>query len=382
MIKFASIKTKVIFGFTLFTLGVLIVYGVAIFNITSQTLNEQLTPDSIERLIGADRLQSWLQSPQSRGPQAVAQLTNMIKQEQEQIFLRQLFWVTLPLIALAGAGGYLVAMRFTSPLIALTKQVSAYNLANLNEELTIVDDTEEFHNLTNKFNELRERILESFDQQERFIQDASHELRTPIAAIKANLQVLETVKNPTKAQLQEVLDVVNGQIEHLNSMAQSLLEMKSSKVKQLELIDISELTNEVVESFVPLASEDNISIKCDIKDGIEFKIDNDDFIKIMTNLVENAIKYSKKNEHSVIQVYLWKPRGYSFRLSVIDNGVGIAREDLGNIFDRFFRGENYDKAEGSGLGLSIVKKIINSYGGDVKVKSRLGKGSEFMVWVR
>ncbi len=221
----------------------------------------------------------------------------------------------------------------------------------------------------------------ALNQQKRnFLLSVTHELKTPLASVKLNLQTLKKRKLDQETQ-GKLLDKSEAEIARLENIVNNILAVtrmeNKNNILETEEFDLSQLTEQKVEFLSHNFGKDH-EFKTDIQEGIRFKGDSGLFELILSNLLENAIKYSPKN--SVVTVGLSK-QGQKIELIVADEGHGIAKEDREKIFDKFFRSGNEEvrQTKGTGLGLFLVKNLIGHYNGEIKVSSEIGKGTEFRI---
>lgn len=213
-----------------------------------------------------------------------------------------------------------------------------------------------------------------------FVENASHELRTPLTSIRGFVSTaLEDYQAGKTEQLGYFLGVISKSVDRLSELVSDMLTLSaldSGAAVKKESLKPLEMTQEVVEQLSSLASEKNISIRV-VNESSEFPADSRKVEQVLNNLIGNAIKYIPVGGKIEVR---WEEEMDSVRLRVIDNGPGIADVHLDRMFERFYRidkGRSRDVG-GSGLGLSIVKHIMQSHGGSVQVKSELGRGSEFI----
>lgn len=225
-------------------------------------------------------------------------------------------------------------------------------------------------------------IKNMLDEQNRFITDASHELNTPLTALKTALEV--NLRN-NKLDLKQAKDVLKSNLEDVNNL-QSLSEelmgvvMYQKQNGNFKLVQVSlpEVINASIERVKALADKKKIQIKVDVPKTFVTG-DGKSLTDLFVILLDNAIKYTEgKQSISVIA----KKEDSLVNVFVKDNGVGIKKEDLAHIFDRFYRADSSrtkQKVGGYGLGLSIAKRIVSLHNGNIRVESELGKGSTFIV---
>jgi len=220
----------------------------------------------------------------------------------------------------------------------------------------------------------------AMEEQRRFIADASHELRTPITALKTSLQVGMRDKGINKRSKQ-VLDSGLEDVNRLQALSDDLLTLSKYHEgilgKQTKF-DTSKVIKGVIRKMKPLINEKELTINLSLDKQAMFT-DRDSIEQLITILLDNAIKYSKKNGEINIQTNETK-NGHVVRIQ--DNGIGISKKDLPHIFDRFYQASNSRTKSGKnghGLGLSLAKKIVELHSGTISVKSKINKGSTFTV---
>ena len=220
-----------------------------------------------------------------------------------------------------------------------------------------------------------------------FIANASHELRTPLVSLKGFLETItDSAKDDPKSQ-KKFLEIMKSEANKMEVLIEDL--MLLSRIELQEHIRLKDKVDikEVIENIILLNSkkinEKKLNVNLNIKEGERFVIgDKEKLSAVFLNLLDNAIKYSGNSKSIKIESAKNTSglKNYS-SISVIDEGFGIATEDIHRITERFFRTENAKKLkiEGTGLGLAITKHIINQHRGELKITSKVGKGSEFIV---
>jgi signal transduction histidine kinase len=224
-------------------------------------------------------------------------------------------------------------------------------------------------------------LEEAVEEQNRFTADASHELKTPLAAMRSEIEVTLREKNFNTSDAKKLLDSNLEEIEKLETLSGALL--KLAKLDETQRIDfatlnLDEIVVEAYEKVESLAKKKEIDIDAKLVNAKIFG-DKPSLVELFVILFENAIKYSSSG--SKIKVALSSDGKHS-EVSIKDHGVGIKSSDLPHIFDRFYRADqsrNKEKAEGYGLGLSIAKRIVDLHDGKISATSTAGKGTEFIV---
>lgn len=225
-------------------------------------------------------------------------------------------------------------------------------------------------------------IEENLEEQKRFVADASHELKTPLTAIKTETEVALRDKNLTLKDYRQLLESNLEEVNKMQSFTQYLLELSRYQNSNLKLptskIKLSKVIDDAVNKVNPSAKKKKISITTRIIDT-EIIANQTSLTELVTILLENAVKYNKPEGKVKVRS---KITSQGFFLEVTDTGIGIRHSDLPFIFNRFYRSDtsrNKDVIDGYGLGLSIAKSIVDNYHGTISVKSILEEGTTFTV---
>ncbi|MZK50704.1 sensor histidine kinase [Clostridium beijerinckii] len=212
----------------------------------------------------------------------------------------------------------------------------------------------------------------------QFVANVSHELKTPLTSIKGFAETLKFVKDDETRE--KFLDIIDKEAERLSRLINDILVL--SNIESNLAVDMHEFEpGSVIEEVINIMRKTaiNKNIKLEFKDNSNEKIfgDRDKFHQLALNLIENAIKYSKDASGKVEVLSYDEDRYYCLRVK--DNGIGIPKEDISRIFERFYRVDKSRKKGGTGLGLAIVKHIVKIFNGEIYVKSELGVGTCFEV---
>jgi two-component system, OmpR family, sensor histidine kinase CiaH len=225
-------------------------------------------------------------------------------------------------------------------------------------------------------------IEDALDEQKRFVADASHEFKTPLTSLQTSIEVNLRDKKLGLKEAKETLRDNLEDIEKLKTLANSLLTLaryeKDNSNFSLEKINITKTISGVVEELEPILKHKKIGVFSTRKQFL-LKADREAMKKLFTILIDNAVKYSKKN--GKIRIIIKKDDGH-LTITVKDNGIGISQKDLPHIFDRFFRvdpSRSNINTSGFGLGLAMAKRIVDLHGGFIKATSSLGKGTTFTI---
>ncbi len=220
-----------------------------------------------------------------------------------------------------------------------------------------------------------------------FVANVSHELRTPIATLRSLTEALLMGGKDDPEVRERFLRAIADEAERMSKLLENLLELARLEAGRREWrwrrVSIGDCLVEVVERFKPFAERKGLKLTMQTEPDLTVRTDPEALMRILSNLLDNAIKYTEQGEISVIAEQVETPDGYWVAIHVRDTGIGIPLEHLPRIFERFYR---VDKARsrqqgGFGLGLSIAKHLAESLGGKITVQSEFGKGSVFTVWL-
>ncbi|WP_038673372.1 cell wall metabolism sensor histidine kinase WalK [Pelosinus sp. UFO1] len=305
----------------------------------------------------------------------------------EETFLasvhKSLIWVGMAVLAAGLAASYFVARSITVPLRNLSRAAEQIEKGNFDQQVS-VETKDEVGHLAAIFNRMAETLALNTNLRRQFLANVAHELRTPLAIIQGHLEgMVDGVIEPS----QEQLSSLHEEAIRLNRLITDLRDLSLAEVRQLALEKNSTHVNQIVSRAVymlkPLADEKDIRVDCMLDEKLpELEADADRLNQVFYNILVNAIRYSPTKSIVKVVTVQEEIEGRSWlKVSVVDNGPGIAQEDIPHIFDHFYRGDKSRdrKSGGSGLGLAIVKQLVEIHGGRVAVKSKLGEGSVFQI---
>ena len=269
--------------------------------------------------------------------------------------------------------------HFSRRMRAIMDSMHTIQKGNYDQKVS-VGGNDELTLLANEFNDLTERLQTSEEKRRRFVSDASHELKTPLASIK--LLTDSILQNDMDAEtMREFVEDIGSEAERLNRMTAKLLSLTrvdGQMVSESELIRMAPTIRQVAKMLGPVAEKSGVELELRLEEDSTVLITRDDLYQIVFNLIENGIKYNRPQGR--VTVSLRKTTDLA-KLTVTDTGMGIPPEALDHIFERFYR---VDKARsrqtgGSGLGLAIVRAIVQRNRGEIQVDSHLGQGTSFFV---
>ena len=296
------------------------------------------------------------------------------------------FVLSLVLVLTSIRSAQKMAKKHMKPILSMTEDVKDMSANNLNTRLNVSGTKDELKDLAFTFNQMLDDIQKSYEREKQFVSDASHELRTPIAVIKGYAGMLNRWGKDDPAILEESIQAILSETDNMHSLVESLLfiarndkgtlkmdlntfclsDLVAETIKETKLIDSQHILNEQVENQVVVhGSADKL------KQALRIFVDNS--IKYTPDEGEIKISLRKSEKHAII--------------TLADNGIGISKEDLPNIFDRFYRADKSrtkmreNQHGGTGLGLSIARIIIEQHGGRIHVDSELNVGTTFTLFL-
>ncbi|BCJ87776.1 HAMP domain-containing sensor histidine kinase [Effusibacillus dendaii] len=281
-------------------------------------------------------------------------------------------------VAISGFGGYLLARQLVNPVKTITATMRKIRDNGLGERVQFHDNGDELSELALIFNEMMDRLERSFLQQKRFVEDASHELRTPISIIEGHLSLLNRWGKNDPNILEESLASATQEVKRLKLLVMELLDLSKSdslpslsEVPAIQPVDIIQRT---VDSMQFLHEDFTFDCELSAIGTATIRIKPNHLTQILLILLDNAVKYSDKEKKIVVH---GSRANHFLSLQIRDFGEGIPESDLPYVFDRFYRVDKSRSREkgGNGLGLSIAKRLVSHYHGDIRIESKLGTGT-------
>ncbi|MEA2173591.1 MAG: hypothetical protein QOD00_1183 [Blastocatellia bacterium] len=311
------------------------------------------------------------------------------EQEESLEGARRAFYVAVPLALLvASLGGYFLARKSLAPVIEMGDRAARIGASNLNERLPVSHSRNELGRLARIFNDLLARLDLSFEQQRRFVADASHELRTPVAIVCGESEVALSKQERTEEEYRESLAIVHDEGRRLTRIVEDLFMLTRADAGQYEIASVNfyldETIGECVRAVRSLASQRGLELYYRQNGGeLLFRGDEGLIRRMVLNLLDNAIKYTPAGGQ--IRVELERNAG-DYALSISDTGQGISTEAQPHIFERFYRADTARSRNietggsgGAGLGLSIASWIAETHGGRIRLDRSDQHGSIFII---
>ncbi|MDB5055241.1 MAG: signal transduction histidine kinase [Bacilli bacterium] len=285
-------------------------------------------------------------------------------------------------LILSGLGAILLTRQLLKPIQSITDTMRKIKNKGLHERVIVLDNHDEISKLTIMFNEMMDQLEISFQQQKQFVEDASHELRTPIAIMEGHLSLLRRWGKDDPALLNESLNASLQELIRLKGLVQELLELSRADTvtdhSKKEQIDPCQIISAIVKNIHMLHPEFIFDTNIADLSGSNIAIVPHHFEQILLILLDNAVKYSADDRkiHILGSVY----SGLA-QIQIIDCGIGIPSDELPSVFDRFYRVDKARSGEkgGHGLGLSIAQRLIERYDGTIYISSTENKGTSVTI---
>ena len=306
--------------------------------------------------------------------------------DEELESLRRILAYVVPLsLVVAGIGGWFLARRSLSPVVAMADRARKIGVGSLNARLPVANPRDELGHLASTFNELLARLESSVEQQRQFMADASHELRTPVNIARTAARVALQQPLRAEAEYREALAVVEQETIRLSRLVDDMFTLTradagSYLVRAMPMY-LDELIEEATRASGVVAATREVSIAVECVHPAPFTGDEDLIRRLIINVLDNAVRFSPAG--GAVRVALDRAAD-AYAISITDQGPGIAEEVQGRIFERFYR---VDAARsrggasdgGAGLGLALARWIAEVHGGDIRLATSSRLGSTFVI---
>ena len=341
-----------------------------------------IKPTFVERRIGTTTLRigvfPMIQNGESNGLIFMGDPVDAIYDSFKSLILT-LTAVYLLIAIPAIIGSYLLAKSALQPILKISSDLQSITSQDLNHHVAVPNTEDEVSELAVTFNELLQRLHESFKRERQFIGDVAHELKTPVATLKGEIE-LALSKKRTNEEYKNAFGETLIDVNRLSTTIRNILDLAwigaDKAISTNQQTDLTAVLVELKDIAVKLAAQKHITVKSHIAEGIQVIGSEDKLSRSILNILDNAVKYTPTNE--TISIFL-RTKNSEAVVEVIDSGNGILEKDLPHIFDRFYRGSKTAKTLGSGLGLAIAQGIIESHGGTISIASKVGHGTHVTI---
>lgn len=296
----------------------------------------------------------------------------------KSLFWLKSFGITFIVVVIAGFVTYRLVDKFLEPITDLKNRMKEVNVQNLSKQIEVKETGDEIEEITVSFNDMIIRLSRLFGEEKSFLQNAAHELRTPLAVLKTKIDVFKKNENNTIEDYQKMLASVTEYNDRMSHLVQMLLQIQESQtVERKDDINIYDLIDEVIMDLSIYIDEKHLSVT---EEGDRAQIIGSDLLmyRVFYNLIENAIKYNVDGGY--INVLINETED-DVVIKIEDSGRGI-ESDKKKIFEAFYRERRTaNESNGVGLGLHLVKQIIELHSGTIEVKDGEKVGTQFIVTV-
>jgi heavy metal sensor kinase len=292
-----------------------------------------------------------------------------------------MIWL-IPLgLAVAGGSGWFMAKRVLKPVQSIALAARRIEVSHLNQRIPLLGSGDEFDQLATTFNETFSRLENAVGEMKQFTASIAHELRTPLTTLRGEAEIALLHSQSTE-DFQRVLYSQLEEFQKLTRLIDQLLTLARAEAGEFRLqraiVPIDPLLKYIVDSLALLASEKGVSLVLEPGPGIVVRGDKEWLERALLNLLDNAIKYTPAGGRVTVRT---ANESSGVKIEIEDTGQGIPSAALPRVFERFYRADPArDKAvEGVGLGLSLVKWIVEAHGGTIEAASHPGNGSRFTI---
>ncbi len=291
-----------------------------------------------------------------------------------------IFLISCPIfLILALIVGFFVAKKSLQPIDQITLAAGVIGRGDLSRRLNMTNTGDEVGRLSATFDEMIERLDIAFQNEKQFTSDASHELRTPVAVISAYAENALS-SDPSVNSLTGSMEVILNESRKMNAIISRLLMLTRGDLKKydliLECIDLGQSATGIVEEMTRQAEQKGVTMTLTCRETILVQVDQTLLTHLLLNVLDNAIKYNRVGGNVKVDIHKEKQNAV---ITIQDNGIGIPKQDLPKIFNRFYRAEHTSETEGSGLGLAIAKWIVELHRGTIQIDSDLSTGTTVII---
>ncbi len=319
-------------------------------------------------------------NPRVKGVMLTSLSTDYIMETMEVLSRKAMILEALMIMAIVVIA-LILSIVLTRPFERVTKVINDVKAGYSNESISVPDLAETEH-IVEAFNQLLQRMKVLDDSRQEFVSNVSHELKTPLTSMKVLADSLLVQEDVPAELYQEFMEDIVSEIDRENRIITDLLTLvkMDKKVSALNIasVNVNDLTELILKRLRPIARKKDVEVVFESVRPVTAEVDEVKMTLVMSNLVENAIKYNK--EHGWVKVVLDADHQY-FTFEVSDSGIGIPEDSLAQIYERFYRVDKSHSREigGTGLGLAITKNAVLMHRGSITVTSTEGEGSTFLV---
>ncbi|MEV4177914.1 HAMP domain-containing sensor histidine kinase [Nonomuraea sp. NPDC049709] len=372
MIHTIRFRITVLYSGLLFVLATLVLGGIY-FAVSKTTDQRPVTTEFAKTYSGNQYLGK-------REVVFVEEVENAVNVE-TMATLRNYSLLTLAGLYVASLGiGWVLSGRVLRPVRSITRTTEEIQATDLKRRIKLDGPRDELKDLADTIDTMLDRLEEAFSAQRQLIDDASHELRSPLTIIRANVDAVLAAPDASEEERTRAVAIVDRATTRMTRLVEDLLataRRQGTAFADTDL-DLARVVGEACEEYATPAAARQVTITRDLGAGLEMTGDADALRRSVANLLSNAVRLSPPG--GTIRVAAGRWEGWLW-VAVRDDGPGLDDSDQARVFDRFWRGESSRRDRHTGLGLAIVRQIVESHGGRVAVFSRLGQGATFVLWL-
>lgn len=310
----------------------------------------------------------------------IIRASDMLNEFIESSLPTLIFTLILGLV-LSAIGAMYVSKKFINKLRRLIATMNEIKENGINKRAEISEFKDEVDEVNIVFNSMMDELEEAFDEQSRFVADASHEFKTPLTALHGHLSMIKRWGKNDKDRLEKSLDICLNEVERLKKIVNDMLLLSKAEKEEVDLNKLDEIypkmvVYEVIEQYRVL--NPNVKYIVNIEENIKMKIAPNDLKQLLIIFIDNSIKYNDK-ENIEIEISLLKENS-KIRLEVKDNGIGIPKDEIKNVMKRLYKVDKSRVNNNSfGIGLSIANKVVNNYKANINIQSEINKYTKIMI---
>ncbi len=378
--RLGSIRTRIALLYSVLLFGLAsIILGVIYLSFSQSLSDEKISQQNSE--IRQDELQGS-DSSRSEETQELMLFEEKVNQNALEQLRNYIFLALAGLLLISLTVGWYVAGIVLKPIKHITFAAREISATDLSKRIDLRGPSDELHDLADTFDDMLERLDKAFHNQREFVEEAAHELRNPLAVLRANLEVVIADPDSTIEDFVSAGEVASRASDRMGKLVDDLLLYAHHERPDLQRtdLDLSELVINTVQDFQAEAKSSGVLMESECDSHLKVLGDASALRRAFANILSNSIRESENGKNIYIKAgsddeMVW--------ISVRDEGPGLEPEDVEKVFDRFWRADGISARESgrSGLGLAIVKTIVESHGGKSTVRSTKGVGSTFTIWL-
>jgi len=378
--RLGSIRTRIALLYSVLLFGLAaIVLGVIYLSFSESLSDEKISQQHLE--IEQVDLNKDGSSPFEEIDELILFEENVNRNAVEQ--LRDYIFLALAgLLLISLTVGWYVAGIVLKPIKHISFAAREISATDLSKRIDLRGPSDELRDLADTFDEMLARLDKAFRNQREFLEEAAHELRNPLAVMRANLEVVSADPDSTIEDYVAASEVASRASDRMGKLVDDLLLYAHHERPDLQRVnlDLTELVINTVEDFQAEAKSSEVLLEIECDSNLEVVGDHSALRRAFANILSNSIRVSEKGKHIYVKAGSDKEMVW---ISVKDEGPGLDPEDSKKVFDRFWKADGVSAREAgrSGLGLAIVKTIVETHGGRSTVRSTKGEGSTFTIWL-